>query len=89
MKPWADFGPNDIETDKAPTLKDAVDLVAQLVQAREADGTALLVESGISFARWKVIYAAISTDEDPGLSAEEEKALLDGGFLRKKLVVCS
>ena len=43
--------------------------------------------SGVSFDRWRVIFAAISTDTDPGLSTVEEGALLASGFLRKKLVV--
>jgi hypothetical protein len=89
MPPWPDFGTNDIDADSAPTLKAAVDLVTQLVQEREQEGAELLADCGISFARWKVIFAAIGADADPGLSADEEKALLDGGFLRKKLVVCS
>jgi len=89
LLPLPDFGLKDVDADAAPTLKDAVDLVSQLVETRETEGSDLLSASGVTFARWKVIFDAIQSDDDPGLSAEEEKALLESGFIRKKLVVCS
>jgi hypothetical protein len=84
---WPDFGPNDIEA--APTLKAATAMVADLEQSRETEGATILAGSGASFDRWKIIYAALKDDADPGLSNDEERALLTGGFLRKKLVVGS
>ena len=85
LAPWPDFTSKDL--DSAPTLKAAADLVARLEQDRAKEGADLLAGSGVSFDRWRVIFAAISTDTDPGLSTVEEGALLASGFLRKKLVV--
>jgi len=48
-----------------------------------------LAGSGVTFDRWKVIFAALDADTDTGISSDEEKALLDRGFLRKKLVIGS
>lgn len=87
LPPWSDFGPNDL--DSASTIKAAAALVAQREQERQKEGTDLLAGSGITFDRWKVIFTALNADTDAGISSEEEKALLDRGFLRKKLVVGS
>ena len=85
LPPWPDFAAKEL--DSAPTLKAAAELVARLESERAQEGTNLLAGSGVSFDRWQVIFAAISNDTDPGLSIEEERDLLAGGFLRKKLVV--
>lgn len=87
LAPWPDFGANDLES--APTLKAASELVAGIEAQREEEGADLLSASGISFNRWKIILGAIGSDSDPGLSTEEEQALITSGFLRKKLVVGS
>jgi hypothetical protein len=87
LPPWSDFGSKDL--DSAPTLKAAAALVAQGEQEREKEGTDLLAGSGVTFDRWRVIFATLNADTDTGISSEEEKALLDCGFLRKKLVVAS
>jgi len=85
--PLPDFGPKDIES--APTLKAAAELVARREQECEKSGADLLAASGVPFDRWKAILNALNTDADPSLSSEEEKALLEQRFLRKKLVVGS
>ena len=85
--PLPDFGPKDIES--APTLKAAAELVARREQECENSGAELLAGSGVPFDRWKAILNALNTDTDPSLSSEEEKALLEQRFLRKKLVVGS
>ena len=87
LTPWPDFTPKDL--DSAPTLKAAAEFVARLEQEREKAGADLLAGSGVTFDRWKVIFAAISAETDPSLSTDEERVLLDRGFLRKKLVVGS
>lgn len=87
ISPWPDFTPKEL--DATPTLKAAAELVTRLEQDRAKEGAELLAGSRVSFDRWQVIYAAISADTDPDLSNEEERALLDSGFLRKKLVVGS
>ena len=85
--PLPDFGPKDIES--APTLKTAAELVTCREQECEQSGAELLAGSGVPFDRWKAILNALNTDADPSLSSEEEKALLEQRFLRKKLVVGS
>ena len=87
LPPWSDFGPKDL--DAALTLKAAAALVTQREQEREKEGTELLAGSGVTFDRWKVIFAALNSDIDTGITSDEEKALLERGFLRKKLVVGS
>jgi len=87
LSAWPDFAAKDLES--APTLKAGADLVSGREQEREKEGADLLAGCGVSFDRWKVVFAAICADSDPGLSADEERALLAGGFLRKKLVVGS
>ena len=87
LAPWPDFAAKDL--DAAPTLKAAADLVSGRQSEREKEGADLLAASGVSFDRWQVIFTAIGGDSDPGLSNEEERALLASGFLRKKLVVGS
>lgn len=87
LPPWSDFGPKDL--DAAPALKAAAALVTQREEELEKEGTELLADSGVTFDRWKVIFAALDADTDTGISSDEEKALLDRGFLRKKLVIGS
>lgn len=85
LAPWPDFSLQDL--DSAKTLNDAAGLVSNLEADRLKEGADLLSASGVSFDRWKVIFAAITTDTEAALSTEEERALLDQGYLRKKLVV--
>ena len=87
LPPWPDFAAKDL--DSAPTLKAAADLVSGRQLEREKEGADLMVASGVSFDRWQVIFTAIGGDSAPDLSADEERALLASGFLRKKLVVGS
>jgi hypothetical protein len=84
---WPDFAAKDLDAE--PTLKAAADLVSRREAQREKEGADLLSATGVSFERWQVVFKAIGADTDPGLSTEEEQALLASGFLRKKLVVGS
>ena len=84
---WPDFAGKDL--DKSPTLKAAAEFISDREQERHSEGEKLLSGSGVSFNRWQVIFKAITGDADPGLSGEEEKALLDRAFLQKKLVIGS
>jgi len=87
LEPWPDFGPNDL--DSAPTLKEASELVATREEERKQEGSEILAACGVSFDRWRVIVAALQKGTDPEISNDEEKALLDAGFLQKRLVVAS
>jgi hypothetical protein len=84
---WPDFSPKDL--DLAKTLKEASDLVSKSESVRRKEGEELLGTAGVSFDRWQVIFKAISIDTTPGLSGDEEAALIAQGFLQKKLVIGS
>ncbi len=83
----ADFGSKEI--DSTPTLKAAAELVTSRELDGEKEGGELLAGSGVSFERWKSILTTLSAEQNPDLSSEEERELLNRGFLRKKLVVAS
>jgi hypothetical protein len=75
------FGIKDIEA--AGALSDGIKVVKARVHENSVVGGRQLGTIGVSFERWCAVVAALDSERDPALEAQESDALVDRGLVQR------